>query len=363
VREIDGNVLENLMDAYFDTIHSDFPVLHETSFRESYEVWAASNATSDPVWLCKVLCVLILARRVAPVDIPEEAQKKWWTHVQTLLPSVMFSSNVFTVQALMLAALHLHNTNHRDACWNLTGTAVRVAHAIGLHRDDFKQTPSRLIKEHRKQVWWTLYAFEQMQVSSYDRPSAIAQINSNVGCPNERILGTAGYFPPDYNKWYQKLQVILGSACKALNPGGIGSTAQPEDAYNRPLSPTAAVLRDLDRWKDGLPCHLRAEVANSLAPSVQRPVLLLFVQYYYILILVTRSALLRRAMITTQNLPEQRIQQALLTVSETCVEAGKALGGLLRKLDSIHRFNAVTWFDTFYTVSNANLSCGPATCS
>ena len=350
VREIDGAVLETLMDAYFEHVHSDFPILHETSFRESYDTWAVSSTTSDPIWLCKVLCVLILARRVTSIEIPEGAQKKWWTHVQTLLPSVMFSSNIFTVQALMLAALHLHNTNHRDACWNLTGTAVRVAHAIGLHRDDIKEGQSRLGREHRKQVWWTLYAFEQMQVSSYDRPSAIAHISSNVGCPNERILGTAGYFPPDYNKWFQKLQIILGSACKALNPGGNGS-AQPEDAYNRPLSPTAAILRELDRWKDGLPPHLRVEAASSLAPAVQRPLLLLHIEYHYILVLITRSALLRRAMIITEKNSQQPVPQALITVSETCIDAGKGLGQLLRKLDAIQRYNAVTWFDIFYTVS------------
>jgi hypothetical protein len=59
---------------------------------------------------------------------------------------------------------------------------------------------------------------------------------------------------------------------------------------------------------------------------------------------------LRRAMIITQHPPEQALQQALITVSETCIDAGKSLGQLLRKLDSIQRFNAVTWFDIFYTV-------------
>jgi hypothetical protein len=195
-----------------------------------------------------------------------------------------------------------------------------------------------------------------MQVSSYDRPSAIAHITSNVGCPNERILGTAGYFPPDYTKWYQKLQIILGSACKALNPGGTGAV-QPEDAYNRPLSPTAAILRELDRWKDGLPAHLRVEAANSLAPAVQRPLLLMYIEYYYILVLITRSALLRRAMMITAESPnDQPIPQALITVSETCIDAGKSLGQLLRRMDSIHRYNAVTWFDVFYTVMATSIS-------
>ncbi|EXJ94471.1 hypothetical protein A1O1_02867 [Capronia coronata CBS 617.96] len=354
VREIDEAVIEALMDAYFEVIHPDFPVIHEASFRASYEAWAASNSTADPAWLCGALCILILSRRVAPIEIPEEAEKKWWRHVQALLPTVIFSSNISTIQALMLAALHLHNTNHRDACWNLTGAAVRVAHAIGMHRDDIKQTQNRLNRELRRLVWWTLYAFEQMQVSSYDRPSAIAHVASTVDCPNERIVGNAGAFPPDFALWSRKLTVILGMACKALNPGN-GGAPSPEDAYSRPLSPTATILRDLARWKQGLPTHLRVEVLDSLAPSTQRPLILLHVQYYYILVLVTRTALLRHANIIVQNkkADQQAVPPALVMVSDTSIDAGRSLGQLLRRLDSIHRFNAVTWFDVFYLVAAA----------
>jgi hypothetical protein len=352
IRDIDGSVLETLLDAYFDVIHSDLPVLHEASFREAYETWSTSNSTADPAWLCGLLCVLILARRVANIEIPEEAEKKWWRHVQTLMPTVFFSSNLFTVQTLMLAALHLHNNSHRDACWNLTGTAVRVAHGIGLHRDDIKQSAqSPLGRELRKQVWWSLYAFEQMQVSSYDRPSAIAHIASTVGTPNERIVGTAGPVPPDFAKWSQKLHVFLGSACKALNPAGNGGMVPPDDAYSRPLSPTAAILRDLERWKESLPPHLRLEIINASAPTSQRPLILLHVQYYYILVLVTRSALLRRAMILARSPGDQPLPQALVAVSETCIDAGRSLGQLLWKLDDIQKFNAVTWFDIFYLVA------------
>lgn len=52
VREIGGPVIDSLITAYFDIIHSDFPVLHKASFREVYEIWSASDATSaaNPVW-------------------------------------------------------------------------------------------------------------------------------------------------------------------------------------------------------------------------------------------------------------------------------------------------------------------------
>ncbi|KAN0094091.1 Fungal specific transcription factor domain containing protein [Hyaloscypha variabilis] len=349
VKEIDSPVLDLLIDAYFDIIHADFPVLHEASFRESYEVWSASTSTANPVWLCGLLCVLILARRVASVQVPEEAEQKWWRHVQTLLPTVFFSSNLSAIQALMLVALHLHNTSHRDACWNITGTAIRIAYAIGLHRDDVKYVQSPLSRELRRQLWWTLYRFEQIQVSSYDRPTAIEHDVSSVGCPNERIVGGAGH-SQDFTKWSQKLVLLLGSACKALNRSGSGNNA--EDVYNRPLSPAAAVLRDLSRWKDDLPSHLRLEVMESLAPTSRRSLLLLHIQFHYIVTLLTRSALLRRATALAKDNNES-LPQSLLTVSETCVDSGRSLGKLLRKLDSINKFNACTWFDIFYTVQAA----------
>jgi len=351
VSEIDGPVLDSLIDTYFDIIHSDFPVLHEASFREAYELWSGSGSTTDPAWLCGLLCVLILSRRVASIAIPEEAERKWWRHVQTLLPTVCFSTNIFTVQALMLAALHLHNTTHRDACWNLTGTAIRVAFAIGLHRDDIKHMQGPLGRELRKQLWWTLYGFEQMQVSSYDRPSAIGDAVSFTSYPNERIVGVAGQCPQDLMKWSQRLVVLLGSACKALNNPGTGTTAN-EDAYSKPLSPAAAILRDLSRWKETLPLHLRLEAAESLAPSSQRTLILLHAQFHYIVVLISRSALLRRATILSKD-GKEVLPRILLTVSETCIDSGRALGRLMRKLETISKFNACTWWDIFYSVTSA----------
>lgn len=389
VREIDGPILDALIDAYFDIVHSDFPVLHEASFRETYEIWSASDANSaaNPVWLCGLLCVLILSRRVVQFAIPEEAEQKWWRHVQTLLPTVFFASNVFAVQALMLGALHLHNTNHRDACWNLTGTAIRIAFAIGLHRDDVKhiQSPlgrvshllllsssishsksisqislcshptigrSKLTRrsqqqELRKQLWWTLYAFEQMQVSSYDRPSAIEHTLTLVGCPNERIVGS--HCPQDYLKYSQSLIILMGSATRILNLAGVGIST--EEAYTKPLSPAASVLRDLRRWKEELPSHLSLQNIDSLAPSSRRPLILLHIQFHYTVILMSRSSLLRKATLLSKN-TEEVLAQSTISISDTCIESGRALGGLINKLESINKFNPFTWWDIFYTVSS-----------
>lgn len=225
---------------------------------------------------------------------------------------------------------------------------MRIAFAIGLHRDDIKHAQSPLGRELRKQLWWTLYAFEQMQVSSFDRPSAISQTVGSVSCPNERIIG--GHYPQDFMKWSQRLVVLLGSACRALNPGTVPTAV--EDAYNRPLSPAAGILRDLNKWKEALPSHLRLEVTDSLAPYSQRQLLLLHMQFHYIVILISRSALLRRATILSKS-NHDTLPQILITVSETCIDSGQALGRILRKLEAIGKYNVSTGWDVFISVNTA----------
>ncbi|KAL3463709.1 fungal-specific transcription factor domain-containing protein [Aspergillus heterothallicus] len=355
----DGSVLNTLVDTYFDIIHPDFPVLHEASFREDYELWAsASSTTRNTVWLCTLFCVLILSRRVTPLPISEPTEHLFWAHVQTLLPTVLFTTNIHTVQSLLLAALHLHNNNHRDACWNLTGAALHVAIAMGLHRDDIKHAQTPFQRELRKQLWWTLVAFEKMQVSSYDRPSGISDTVCSASYPNERLVGCAGHYPQGYLKHWQQLVALLGSACKAISTV---KGAEDYYSYGRPLSPVSAIIRDLARWKKGLPSHLRLEAVESLPLASKRPVLLLHAKCAYVTILVSKSALLHQASMVVSAAaaaPSGRgnnasLALALRTVAETCIEAGQTLGRVMVKLNSMGKLNPFTWWDTFYAMNAA----------
>jgi hypothetical protein len=271
--------------------------------------------------------------------------------VQTLLPVVIFTSSVMAVQAMMLAAMHLHNTNHRDACWNLTGTAVRIAFAIGLHQDKVSTLQTPLARELRKRLWWTLYAFEQMQVSSYDRPSAIEHPGSKTSCPNERIIGMAHYSPPDYGKWFNRLIVHLGSACRA--PKTIKSNAS-EESYVGPLSPAAGVLRDLEKWQDTIPQHLRMEALSTAPSTFQRTLLLLHGMYHYTVIVLCRAALLARASILSREGIDSS-NAALTAMSDSCAESGRTLGRIMLRLEALGKFDAITWWDVWYTLAASSV--------
>lgn len=142
----------SLVRAYFDFVNVDFPVLHEATFLEQLDGWFRCPAAADQVWVCSFLCVLILGRRHARVSVNDEQAARWWSGIQSVLSKVIFTSSLTSVQGLMLTALHLHNTSSRDICWTLTGAAVRIGFAIGLHRHGVEIDGTPLNKEMRKRV-------------------------------------------------------------------------------------------------------------------------------------------------------------------------------------------------------------------
>ncbi|KAH9860720.1 hypothetical protein J1614_012052 [Plenodomus biglobosus] len=342
---------ESLISAFFERINPDIPVLHEPSFREAYEAWLVDHDNFDPAWLCSFLCVLLLARRVARVTFPEEQEKVWWRRVQALLPVVIFTTSVTAVQALMLAAVHLHNTNHRDACWNLTGTAIRVAYAIGLHQDKAGAGQTPVVRELRKQLWWTIYSLEQAQVTSYDRPGAIEHPGPRIGCPNEKILGMASHYPQDYRKWVIRLMRHMGSACRA--PKTVKQHAS-EESYVGPLSPASAVLRDMQQWMDSLPPHLRLETVDTALPAFQRPLAIMHAWYHYIVIVLCRAALLARASILSKE-GHDSTNSALIAMANACSNSGQELARILLCLDSFGKFDSITTCDVWFTLTSSSV--------
>lgn len=343
----DASLIDTMVRSYFDYVNVDFPVLHEATFWETFDHWRAGSSAVDKSWLCGLFCVLILARRVSPVPVSLEQEERWWLQVQSLLASVMFTSSVHSVQAMMLAALHLHNTNHRDACWTLTGAAVRIAFAIGLHRDEVESQGPRQARELRKSLWWTLYGFEQMQVSSHDRPSAIEDALCSTKSPHERALsGGASYGPPDYMYWWTRLMVLMGLVCRNL------SNAAAVEDYAGPLSPAAGLLRDLTRWHDSLPPHLSMQVFDAQPPTFQRSVILLHIQYHYTVSLLTRSGLLYHFNHLTRKGAHAKFAQNLQPTADICSQSGRSACELLLKMDSVGKFNAVIWWDIYYAYSS-----------
>ncbi|KAK5118457.1 hypothetical protein LTR62_002971 [Meristemomyces frigidus] len=345
----DVECLDDYVNSYFERFHPDFPVLHEATFRASFEVWLRTKADSERAWLVSCMCICILGSKLNKRALTVAQETSWWKQIQRLLPTVLFTTNIAAVQALSLVAVYLHHNNHRDACWNITGAAVRIAHALGLHNEKTDPHQSPLQRELRKSLWWVLLGIEQLQISSYDRPSAIDITASTVSPPDDRILGMGSYYPPDYMKWSARLAVLLAAACRARRSRD--SRDERKDVL-RPLSPTASVLRDVQRWHESMPSHLRSDMIYATAPCYIRPMLLLEIQRHYTIIVLTRSALLHRAT-KLAHTSTWLCSSNLSELSRACTVAGTSLAHAILAMNDRGCLNTETWFDIFYSITAA----------
>jgi hypothetical protein len=346
----DPAVSNELVQAFFTHAHASFPILHETSFRATFEVWLCTKNKDEPnaCWMVTLLCVWILGSKVGPGRISAEQETTWWQQVQLHLPTILFTTDMAALQALMLVALYLHHTSHRDACWNIVGAVVRIAHAIGLHSDDATAQLPPLSRELRKSTWWSVLAFEQLLVSSLDRPSAVDVLECGVSPPDERILGLMN--PPEYSKWSTRLVQLLGSACRARTSYGPIS----KDETLGPLSPALSALRELQRWKELLPKFLQPEATDTTAPCYVRPILVLQAQYHYAVVVLTRAILLEHATTVSKGLRWTRCEGPQ-TLSDECRTSGASLCRTLLQMHGSDCFDSVTGFDMFYGITGASI--------
>jgi hypothetical protein len=337
-------VADALVDLFFERVHCDFPIFHRALFQEAYEGMWSYHPDTEAAWLMSLSMVFVLgleaasqsSTRVPGLRNKDELRKQYLSKTQDLLLEVISGSMLSNVQALMLYCRYLHITRNRDACWNITGSAIRVAIAIGLHRNGVHTKCSPLERELRKRIWWTLYAFERMECSSLGRTSAIDDDECNVGIPTEGLLDMGDTTPLGYVDALSELMKILGSICK--HQYGLEELSRDQIEF--------AVMTSniLESWYSRLPSHLRLE---SYSPkSHLRGIYLLHIQYHYTVTLLYRPFLLSLA--TKPQPPDQRNTTASSPYAKRGVASAKAAVSILDQLFRAGLFNSKTCWDVYF---------------
>ncbi|KAF7168673.1 hypothetical protein CNMCM5623_001613 [Aspergillus felis] len=164
-----------LIDAYFNFIHPSMPLLDEPDFRQTY----ISNRRRDQHWLALMNMVLALGSiSVYPSDDT--------THIayckrarQYLSLESLGSANIETVQTLGIMAGHyLHYISQPNLAYVLIGAAMRMATALGLHKElaDADESESRPLQpsvpaDLRRRIWWSLYCLDTWGCMTLGRPT------------------------------------------------------------------------------------------------------------------------------------------------------------------------------------------------
>lgn len=392
-------IIESLLPVYWTNVHEDFPLFHRESFEEEYQAFMGSYFQSvnyspasglprpDHGWIgCLHMMVVFgsLSSAAHHNDMESKAlQKHCVDATRKLLPRIVTKCSLSGVRALLLLSLFLHNDNERNAAWNLVGTATRICFALGLHRNDTSELFSPFEREIRRRVFCTLYGFEQFLASSLGRPSGVNDIDVQVVHPHGGVLNGRQESDDALTVMTLKLNKILSTS---RNPRyASASTAQaPHEAHQLSVE---EVLVSLKAWRSELsshqglevpvitekddklpvpsgPCMELGELKTLLGwrdlPSI-RAILLLYIQYHYIYILVTRPFLLRSITASGRvgQAPEYGPGSSTTTpnkvgqFSDMCFRHACQMARLLLLLDSFGLIQGTSGLDVFFAYSAA----------
>jgi Fungal specific transcription factor domain len=276
-----------------------------------------------------------------------ETQRTFMNRVHTLLPRVLCGTALVNIQAALLVSLHLHNNNERSAAWNLTGAAIRMAFAIGLHRKENigRAMGGSLEREVRKCVFWTLYQYERFLCSSLGRPSAIDDDDVDLDLPRESLLEVGEHIPLGHLGEEVSLYRIVGRICKTIY-----------HPIRRPASQTdvaQSILDELDAWYAALPPHLA--LGSAIPPTHRRAVTFLHIKYQAAIALLTRPFLLLRS--TGKRLAEDGTRTT--EFARRSIQAAQTSTTLLSDLQRSSLYNSSTALDVFYTYSSIMILAVP----
>lgn len=185
-----------LINAYFDYVHPFVPLLDEQYFRNTY----IAQKRKDPRWLLLLNTVLALGGMAAASSCEDLGHVVHWRRAsQYLTVETLGSIHIETVQALsLLGGYYLHYLNKPHVANNLMGATLRIATALGLHRDYPEAMKSKSAGktaytiEMRRRVWWNLFIMDAWHGAALGRPSmGRTSIAISAKPPTETIEGSA----------------------------------------------------------------------------------------------------------------------------------------------------------------------------
>lgn len=297
-----------LIDAYFEFVHPNLPVVHEATFRKLYE----SRQKKRSSWLALVYIIfafgiIVISDAQSTDDIPYFKAARYYLRN-------LGSGNIEYLQALILMGTHyLHYRNMPNTASALGGAAFKVACGLGLHQELPTKTSSQFTfieLELRRRLWWCLYAQETSPLIYLDRPSMYGGIGVTIAKP-QNVDDSTGIVILDRPTAISS-KIATMELCEILQKVkkfqclGYGSLKE-EDVI--------ALDDELVKWFENSPSYLRNREGLPLSLFISLTSVVFF--YDSIRIILFRSFLLREALL---HRPISELSPKRREVIEKCLD-------------------------------------------
>ncbi|KAK6336408.1 hypothetical protein TWF696_001966 [Orbilia brochopaga] len=157
-----------LINQTFESFNRYFPLFDQTSFLRSFHAKYSPDASfdDDPTWWASINVVFALGylfRAMRTLDRHENdlacsyTQNALWVVAEL----IALPRSLPAIQSLLGIAIALEGTPHSQLCSVVIATAMRLAHAMQLHRRTEDQTLTAAEIEERRNVFWIAYCMDR----------------------------------------------------------------------------------------------------------------------------------------------------------------------------------------------------------
>lgn len=155
------------VDAYFRHYHSQYPIVHEPTFRAQLSEVIPQPPAAQ--WMLLMNTVIGLGAFTA--GAPMYAVDYFLEQASSVISvDLLETGSLVLVQAYTLLSNLAQKRNKPNAGSTYLGIAVRMAIGLGLHRELPMWNIPPFEREVRRRVWWVLYIFDSGAAITFGRP-------------------------------------------------------------------------------------------------------------------------------------------------------------------------------------------------
>ncbi|KAL7904135.1 C6 transcription factor [Trichoderma velutinum] len=373
--------MDALLTAYFENYGSQFPFLHEPTFRQLYEECKATGFTKvRRTWLGILNMIFALASNVDQSTEPlakERFKKSYAFFVRAVSlskESSMQTVSLDIVQYLLLAVLYLQGTQRSIQTWGVHGILVRTAIALGLHSERSGRGLDPIQQEVRRRTWLTIYCLDKLLSVSFGRPPSIPDEYIVVRLPSPWTSATdipryqleGADISTEFLYSTVRLYQIVGRSVTTQYGMNLGPTDEDMDESTT-IQAASAMRQELKRWASSLPsrlslCEPGSEILLERTDE-NRLRVILTLRHHFASILIHRPLLCATLRYLTvkeasagSSLP-YRIQLSMIEAQE-CIRSAEKTIEIVHTVLGVQKTgysNLGVWFFTLFYVFNSSL--------
>ncbi len=153
-----------ITEHYLATFNSVLPLFHAATLLQTVKNWYQNPHSRDPITWAVINVVLALAHHTSsPGDwTPIGSTATYLNNVQSVLKEIiMRETNLVNVQVILGLAILFWAAEDLEPALILIGTAIRLAHRLGLHTRKSSEQCSTTLALQMNRVFWIAYILDR----------------------------------------------------------------------------------------------------------------------------------------------------------------------------------------------------------